>query len=566
MRHRWWLASTSFPVLAGTLGAMATMFNTCAVCQGWQEAVQPDANTTILSQPAWAVTLKAVSLAISATADFTLLLTMRLKLDVARGFIAAALLWCSSSAILFTVLGVVAGQPPSVKSPETWQYTQNFYYGIFAASLYIPMGILLTSYAGSVRTVQLSPKDRRSVEDTSIILRALTLAVFLLGGAAIYVPIEGWSLTDSLYWAVYTVLTVGIGNIAPKTHLGRSLLFPYATAGITSLGLFVASIASFTTKMGELHLRFELEQEGIHMHEMHLPRKADVLKARRIKSEFHRRHRWLVFSLSAIAWLLLWLVSARVFKGSERSQGWTYFDALYFTFVSLMTIGYGDLFPTSNFGKSFFVFWALLAVPVMTTLVGVMGEVGFRTVTYFLRRLWGSCPWKHHGRRFKALMRNRSLSRPPSRSLSHARPPSSYANIDLENQAHKHPDAHHPPDVSPTLQHPAQHDLQIGEEIEKLVDILKDDVMQVDLHYKWVQIIPLLSLEGDEELDFPEPRLSPGGHHRPQVVREVICVNKSATDRNKELLWMMKLLVEKLCSHLREEVRGDPKYKHLAGS
>ncbi|PYI04415.1 hypothetical protein BO78DRAFT_431334 [Aspergillus sclerotiicarbonarius CBS 121057] len=528
---------------------MATMFNICTVCQGLQEIVQSDSRAMIVTQPAWAVTLKAISLALSATADLTLLLTMKLKWNAVKGFIITAFLWTSSSAILFSLVGVVAQQPPPVISPQTWRYTQNYYYGIFAAALYILIAGLLTIYAISVHTVHLTPKDRTSVEDTSIVLRALTLAIFLLGGAAIYVPIEGWSLPDALYWAVYTILTVGIGNIVPKTHLGRSLLFPYATAGITSLGLFISSIASFWTRMGDLHLRFELEHEGIHIHEIvpadqsttqheeyelvqhpttH-PRKLNIPKAQQIKLNFHRRRQWLVFIFSAIAWLLLWLVSARIFKGSERNQGWTYFDALYFTFVSLTTIGYGDFYPSSNFGKSFFVFWALLAVPVMTALVGVMGQVGFRAVVYFVRRLGKACPWGYYGRRIRVFLRERRLDMPTggdsyTGSLS-------LDAIDIENQQ-KHPGADYPATSSRMIQHSNLHDppnsqsrptrqmestqyklLLLCQEIKNIVTLLQDDVRNVDLHRKWVQIIPLLDIE-DEEQGCSESIPSVECHHR----------------------------------------------------
>ncbi|GAA91979.1 TOK2 potassium channel [Aspergillus luchuensis IFO 4308] len=296
---------------------------------------------------------------------------MMLKLDAVRGYLATALLYFVSSMLLFSLIGVTVDQPPYTNPPQTLQYTQNFYYGIFAATLYLFIAALLAIYACGVRTIHLSMQDRRIIENTSIVLRAFTLAAFLLGGAAIYIPIEGWSLTDSLYWSAYTILTIGIGNIVPKTHLGRSLLIPYATGGITCLGLFVSSITSFSRKMGELRLKFELEAEGIHLHGS--PHR-DIVKLRQIKVHRQSRHRWIVFIFSSCAWLLLWLVSARIFKSSERGQGWTYFESLYFTFVSLTTIGYGDFYPTSNLGKSFFVFWALLAVPVMTTLIGVVGQ------------------------------------------------------------------------------------------------------------------------------------------------------------------------------------------------
>lgn len=50
----------------------------------------------------------------------------------------------------------------------------------------------------------------------------------------------------------------------------------------------------------------------------------------------------------------------------------TYFQALYLCYVSLLTIGYGDLAPQSNAGRPFFVVWSLVAVPTMTILVADM--------------------------------------------------------------------------------------------------------------------------------------------------------------------------------------------------
>jgi potassium channel subfamily K len=52
----------------------------------------------------------------------------------------------------------------------------------------------------------------------------------------------------------------------------------------------------------------------------------------------------------------------------------TYFQALYFCYISLLTIGYGDLSPKSNAGRCFFVVWSLIAVPTMTILVSDMGD------------------------------------------------------------------------------------------------------------------------------------------------------------------------------------------------
>ncbi|GAM84598.1 hypothetical protein ANO11243_025940 [Dothideomycetidae sp. 11243] len=106
---------------------------------------------------------------------------------------------------------------------------------------------------------------------------------------------------------------------------------------------------------------------------------------RRLEMSTLRYKRWMSFFLSTLCFALLWLIGAVVFYRAERhSQGLSYFDALYFCYVSLLTIGYGDFAPTSNVGRPFFVLWSLIAVPTMTILISSMGNTvieGFKNGT-----------------------------------------------------------------------------------------------------------------------------------------------------------------------------------------
>ena len=68
------------------------------------------------------------------------------------------------------------------------------------------------------------------------------------------------------------------------------------------------------------------------------------------------------------------MIGAVVFWQAEKDQAWTYFESIYFSYTTLLTIGYGDFQTISNSSKPFFVFWTLLAVPTLTILISNMGD------------------------------------------------------------------------------------------------------------------------------------------------------------------------------------------------
>lgn len=244
-------------------------------------------------------------------------------------------------------------------------------------------------------------------------LQTISFLVYLLAGAAVYSHIEGWAFLDAVYWADFTLLTVGIGDYSPATHLGRSLLFPFAIGGIIILGLVIGSIRSLVLERGKVKMGARMVEKErrrllkkVQSQNGHLlepvtdstqgpisrsssktlqDNTADSLTEReRRKKEFHlmrkiqeeaaTRRRWTSLVISGTTWFALWFVGAAIFEASEYGQGWSYFGSLYFSYTSLLTIGYGDFYPQSNSGKAFFVFWSLLAVPSLTILISNMGD------------------------------------------------------------------------------------------------------------------------------------------------------------------------------------------------
>ena len=102
---------------------------------------------------------------------------------------------------------------------------------------------------------------------------------------------------------------------------------------------------------------------------------------RKIQDRAAARRKWTSLLLSIFAWLVLWFVGAAVFWVAERKhQPMSYFETMYFSYTSLLTIGYGDYTLLSNSGKAAFVFWSLCAVPTLTILISNMGDTVIRNI------------------------------------------------------------------------------------------------------------------------------------------------------------------------------------------
>ena len=49
-------------------------------------------------------------------------------------------------------------------------------------------------------------------------------------------------------------------------------------------------------------------------------------------------------------------------------EGWNYLDALYFCVISLATVGYGDLHPTTSISKAFTIIYVVNGIVILLAL------------------------------------------------------------------------------------------------------------------------------------------------------------------------------------------------------
>jgi Na+-translocating ferredoxin:NAD+ oxidoreductase RnfE subunit len=74
-----------------------------------------------------------------------------------------------------------------------------------------------------------------------IIWPVLSVLVSLIAGLGMVIGrIEKWSLLDSIYFAFVSGLTIGYGDLAPKTALTRILAIVIGVCGVLLTGLIAA--------------------------------------------------------------------------------------------------------------------------------------------------------------------------------------------------------------------------------------------------------------------------------------------------------------------------------------
>lgn len=71
-------------------------------------------------------------------------------------------------------------------------------------------------------------------------------------------------------------------------------------------------------------------------------------------------------SRPVLIWALLTLLLGML--AYHWLEGWSYLDALYFSVISLATIGYGDFVPTTPFGRIFTIIYVLNGIVILLAL------------------------------------------------------------------------------------------------------------------------------------------------------------------------------------------------------
>jgi potassium channel subfamily K len=284
--------------------------------------------------------------------------------------------WFMASFLLIALVTVASTSTFRIEPMTEHALSQAYYYGIIAAALYFVIASLLIFTVVGAQRGHYPKEFRLTSSQRTLMLQTIAFMAYLLLGALVFSKVEGWNYLDAVYWADFTLLTVGVGGeFVPKTHTGRTLLFFYAIGGIVSVGLVIGSIRSLALERGKekMSARFvEIKRQKVlssvngedrtirlgwwekttfsekGMSELQR-REQEFRIMRRIQEKAERNRRYTALAMSSMAAMLLWLLGAVVFMHSEKPYVSPNIKSMYFTgYSELLIAKLRDLLPKTT--------------------------------------------------------------------------------------------------------------------------------------------------------------------------------------------------------------------------
>ncbi|KAF9933154.1 Potassium channel [Mortierella alpina] len=208
----------------------------------------------------------------------------------------------------------------------------------------------------------------------ALIVSSFMMTIVIIVGAALYTWLEGWTFDEAVNFCIVSFSTIGYGNLSPKSVAGRIVFFIYGIFGISSIAFFIMSLRNAVIEQFQWRLvqRFALPshltrvQTRMSAKDLSYP-VARFEEEQRVKKVVKRK---MIVRMLSI-WIVLWFGGAGVFCAFEK---WSFLESLYFCYVTLTTIGFGDYVPSEPGSIEFWNIYVFIGLTIFAYILSLFSE------------------------------------------------------------------------------------------------------------------------------------------------------------------------------------------------
>uniref|UniRef100_F1L2H2 TWiK family of potassium channels protein 7 n=1 Tax=Ascaris suum TaxID=6253 RepID=F1L2H2_ASCSU len=210
-----------------------------------------------------------------------------------------------------------------------------------------------------------------------------------------------WTYANSIFFATTVITTIGYGNLVPATQFGRVACIVFALFGIplllvtiADIGKFLSDLLSFlyrTYRAFKRKVRKQSRRISHHYRDRSLSQsqqsgsssiKAGSINLDDIDSDSESS---IEDELRIPVVMVLFVLVAYTAIGGllfQSWEGWPYFDAFYFCFITMATVGFGDIVPTEQVYMFFTMAYIIFGLSLATMCIDLAGTEYIRKIHY----------------------------------------------------------------------------------------------------------------------------------------------------------------------------------------